>query len=125
MSCEVNSSKETEARSVLSQRNRDEENHKKQNWALRRHTWNTGASFKTHFMGTSLVVQWLSLCAPNTGAQVPSVIGELDPTCFSQEFACSNLGILHTATKTGWRQIHKNFKSTVWTSPAPPKVGAS
>ena len=67
MSCEVNSSKETEARSVLSQRNRDDENHRKQNWALRLYTWNTGASFKIHFMGTSLVVQWLRLHAPNTG----------------------------------------------------------
>ena len=31
--------------------------------------------------GTSLVVQWLALCTPNAGAQVPSLVRELDPTC--------------------------------------------
>ena len=31
--------------------------------------------------GTSLVVQWLTLHAPNAGAWVPSLVTELDPTC--------------------------------------------
>ena len=30
---------------------------------------------------TSLTVQWLKLCAPSTGSQVPSLVGELDPVC--------------------------------------------
>ena len=30
---------------------------------------------------TSLLVQWLRLSASNLGAQVPSLVGELDPTC--------------------------------------------
>ena len=29
---------------------------------------------------TSLVVQWLRLCTPNAGAQVGSLVMELDPT---------------------------------------------
>ena len=32
-------------------------------------------------VGTSLVVQWLRLCAPNAGDPVQSLIRELDPTC--------------------------------------------
>ena len=35
--------------------------------------------------GDFLVVQWLRLCAPNSGTQVPSLVGELDPTCSSQK----------------------------------------
>ena len=31
-------------------------------------------------MGTSLVVQWLKLCAPNAGAQVQPLVRELDST---------------------------------------------
>ena len=33
------------------------------------------------YMGTSLVVQWLRLQAPNLGAQVRSLVRELDPIC--------------------------------------------
>ena len=31
--------------------------------------------------GTSLAVQWLSLCAPNAGGWVPFLVSKLDPTC--------------------------------------------
>ena len=31
--------------------------------------------------GTSLVVQRLELCVPMQGAQVQSLVGELDPAC--------------------------------------------
>ena len=30
---------------------------------------------------TELVVQWLRLCTPATGAQVQSLVRQLDPTC--------------------------------------------
>ena len=36
---------------------------------------------KSPAVGTSLVVQWLRLCAPNAGDPVQSLIRELDPTC--------------------------------------------
>ena len=29
------------------------------------------------------LVQWLRLCAPNAGAQIQSLVKELDPTCCS------------------------------------------
>ena len=32
-------------------------------------------------LGTSLVVQWLRLRAPNAGTWIPSLVRELDPTC--------------------------------------------
>ena len=35
------------------------------------------------YMGTSLVVQWLRLQAPNSGAQVRSLVRELDPICYN------------------------------------------
>ena len=34
--------------------------------------------------GTSLVVQWLRLHAPNAGGLVPSLVRELDPICMPQ-----------------------------------------
>ena len=37
---------------------------------------------KNHGQGTSLVVQRLRLHAPNVGAQIQSLIRELDPTCY-------------------------------------------
>ena len=37
--------------------------------------------FKKSLLGTSLVVQWLRLHPPNAGAQVRSLVGELDATC--------------------------------------------
>ena len=37
-------------------------------------------SSKTKSRGTSLVAQWLRLCAPNAGALVRSLVRELDPT---------------------------------------------
>ena len=43
--------------------------------------------------GTSLVVQWLRLQAPNAGGQVPSLIRELGPTCCNQK-------VLYATTKT-------------------------
>ena len=46
--------------------------------------------FKSTQCGTSLVVQWLRLHAPNAGAWVPSLVGELDPTCCSEVPACHN-----------------------------------
>ena len=41
--------------------------------------------------GTSLVVQWLRLQAPNVGGQVLSLVRELDPTCCDQK-------VLHART---------------------------
>ena len=35
------------------------------------------------YMGSSLVVQWLRLQAPNSGAQVQSLVRELDPICYN------------------------------------------
>ena len=35
--------------------------------------------------GTSLMVQWLRLQAPNVGGQVLSLVRELDPTCCNQK----------------------------------------
>ena len=35
---------------------------------------------KNYELGTSLVVQWLRLQAPNVGTQVRSLVRELDPT---------------------------------------------
>ena len=34
-----------------------------------------------HGLGTSLVVQWLGLCAPDAGAPVQSLVRELNPMC--------------------------------------------
>ena len=34
-----------------------------------------------YILGTFLVVQWLRIPAPNAGAQVWSLLRELDPTC--------------------------------------------
>ena len=39
-------------------------------------------------VGTSLVVQWLRLRAPNAGARVRSLVWELDPTCMPQLRVC-------------------------------------
>ena len=38
--------------------------------------------------GTSLVIQWLRLCAPSAGGQVPSLVRELDLTRCNEEFLC-------------------------------------
>ena len=46
-----------------------------------------GATFHTSLVhsaatpGTSLVARWLILCAPNAGAQVRSLVRQLDPMC--------------------------------------------
>ena len=42
------------------------------------------AAFKKEQGGTSLVVQWVRLCAPNMGVWVQPLVGELDPTCMPQ-----------------------------------------
>ena len=36
-------------------------------------------------VGASLVVQWLRLRAPNSGARVQSLVRELDPTCHGED----------------------------------------
>ena len=41
----------------------------------------SSSNVKTHPFGISLVIQWLRLWAPNTGAQVRSLVRKLDPTC--------------------------------------------
>ena len=38
------------------------------------------AFFKTNFIGTSLVVQWLRICLPMQGTWVRALVPE-DPTC--------------------------------------------
>ena len=43
---------------------------------------------------TSLVVQWLVLCAPNAGTQVPSLVRELDTTCHNYELTCCNKDVV-------------------------------
>ena len=40
--------------------------------------------------GTSLVVQWLIVCAPNAGAQIQSLVRELDPICHNYNFTYRN-----------------------------------
>ena len=40
--------------------------------------------------GTFLVVQWLSLPTPNAGAQVRSLVRQLDPACCIYKFECYN-----------------------------------
>ena len=49
--------------------------------------------------GTSLVVQWLTLCTPNAGAQAQFPVRELDPTCHNWEFACCSYNILQAAAE--------------------------
>ena len=53
---------------------------------------------KNHGQGTSLVVQRLRLHAPNVGAQIQSLIRELDPTCYKVQ-----------------QKKKKNLKKTPWT----------
>ena len=43
---------------------------------------------------TSLVVQWLGLCAPNAGTQVPSLVRELDTTYHNYELTCCNKDVV-------------------------------
>ena len=51
--------------------------------------------YKTVSWGTSVVVQWVGLRAPNAGgAWVRSLVGEPDPTCMPQQKS------LHAATKS-------------------------
>ena len=46
-------------------------------------------TFKVN-LGTSLVVWRLVLCTSNAGTWLQLLIGELDPTCCKEEFACLN-----------------------------------
>ena len=76
---------------------------------------------KFHFetnktVGTSLVVQWLRLHAPNAGVPVGSLVRELDPTRMPQlrspraatkKVFMPQLKIPHAATKTQRSQIYK------------------
>ena len=39
---------------------------------------------KKILLGTSLVAQWLRLCAPNAGGRVQSLVRELDFKCMLQ-----------------------------------------
>ena len=55
--------------------------------------------------GTSLVVQWLRLCAPDAEAQVPFLVGELGHTCANK--------ISHVAVKIHCRQIIKKKKEYI------------
>ena len=58
--------------------------------------------------GTSLVAQWMRLCAPNAGGWVRSLVRELDPTCMLQLRVCMpQLRSLPAATKTWFNQISK------------------
>ena len=41
--------------------------------------------YKNQLVGTSLVVQWLRLCAPNAGGRGLIQVRELKPTCFNQK----------------------------------------
>ena len=61
------------------------------------------------YMGTSLVVQWLRLQAPNSGAQVRSLVRELDPICYNLRSCMPQrrLKIPQAATKTQNRQMNK------------------
>ena len=43
---------------------------------------------------TSLVVQWLGLCAPNAGTQGPSLVRELDTTYHNYELTCCNKDVV-------------------------------
>lgn len=43
---------------------------------------------KIPFPGTSLVVQWLRICASSAEALVQSLVRKLDLICCSYEFAC-------------------------------------
>ena len=57
--------------------------------------------------GTSLVVQWLRLCALNAGGP-GSIPGQGTRSCMSQLRPCMpQLKILHAATKTWHCQINK------------------
>ena len=47
-------------------------------------------NLRNWILGTSLVVQWLRLRAPNAGAQVRFLVRELDPVCRNREFICHN-----------------------------------
>lgn len=38
-------------------------------------------ALESHEWGNSLVVEWLGLCTPNAGAQVKSLVRELNHTC--------------------------------------------
>ena len=49
------------------------------------------------FVETSLVVQWVRLCAPNAGVQVQSLVRELDPSCFMLQLRSP-----HAATERSW-----------------------
>ena len=54
--------------------------------------WHWGQKGETNLrnwiLGTSLVVQWLRLHAPNAGAQVRFLVRELDPACHNWELIC-------------------------------------
>ena len=39
-----------------------------------------------HLLAVSLVVQWLRLCASNSGAWVPTLVRELDPHAATKSF---------------------------------------
>ena len=60
--------------------------------------------------GLSLVVQWLRPCAPSAGAQVQSLVRELDPTFHS--FCMLQLKILRATTNTQCIQIKKREGKT-------------
>ena len=50
--------------------------------------------YKNDIHETSLVVQWLGLCAPNAGTQVPSLVRELDTTYHNYELTCCNKDVV-------------------------------
>ena len=46
--------------------------------------WLSVSAAHKNLLGTFLMVHWLRLCSPNAGgAQVQSLVRELDPTCRS------------------------------------------
>ena len=68
---------------------------------------------KNHGQGTSLVVQRLRLHAPNVGAQIQSLIRELDPTCYTvPQKKILNKKTPWTFMVDQWQRIHLSMQKT-------------
>ena len=53
------------------------------------------------------MVQWLGLHTPNAGAQVQSLVGELDPACWNAEPACGLEDVAQTKKKKRERENYQ------------------
>lgn len=71
--------------------------------------WEVVRVFKVHIYRTSLVVQWL----PMQGAQIQSLVREIDCTCYKTQICCSQSSIFKFTV------INRNWKSNGHSDLAP------